>query len=69
MTRFVLSTAVAAATLIGGSAAVSAGFTPAVTMPGEPPAVGAVFADLAALGYDLGKFKPDYTGRFPYRAG
>ena len=28
---------------------------------------GTVFDELSALGFDLGKFRPDYTGRFPYR--
>jgi hypothetical protein len=34
---------------------------------GAPPAAGSVFTELADLGYDLGKFRPDYAGRFPYR--
>lgn len=33
----------------------------------SPPAVGSVFEDLAAFGYDLDKFRPPSTGRFPYR--
>ncbi|MCB1498316.1 MAG: hypothetical protein KDK07_00765 [Bauldia sp.] len=28
---------------------------------------GTVFDELSALGFDLGKFHPDYAGRFPYR--
>jgi hypothetical protein len=32
-----------------------------------PPAEGSVFDELAALGYDLEKFRPPYLGRFPYR--
>jgi hypothetical protein len=32
-----------------------------------PPAVDSVFEELAAFGYDLDKFRPPYSGRFPYR--
>jgi len=34
---------------------------------GSAPPASSVFADLQGLGFDLGKFRPDYTGRFPYR--
>ena len=52
--------ATVAAVLAAGSAAAST--PPAVASP-----AGSVFAELADLGYDLGKFRPDYAGRFPYR--
>jgi hypothetical protein len=56
-----LATMAIAAAFAAGSAAAST--TPLATSP----APGSVFADLAAFGYDLGKFRPDYAGRFPYR--
>jgi hypothetical protein len=57
--KTILAAAVVAVTLAGGSAS-------AATVE-APPSGGSVFADLAAFGYDLGKFRPDYDGRFPYR--
>ncbi len=54
-----------AAVLAAGSAAAST-TPPAVASP-EARLAGSVFAELADLGYDLGKFRPDYAGRFPYR--
>ena len=56
-----------AAAFAANSAAAST--TPlAIPAPAETPQVaGSVFADLTAFGYDLGKFRPDYAGRFPYR--
>ena len=33
--------------------------------PATLPAAGSIFADLTALGYDLGKFRPDYAGPLP----
>ena len=39
--------------------------------PAPPPAAegtgGTVFSELEGLGFDLGRFHPDYAGRFPYR--
>lgn len=39
--------------------------------PAPPPVAegsgGTVFAELEDLGFDLGRFHPDYAGRFPYR--
>ena len=59
--------AAAVAALTAGSAA-AATAPSALPDPTETPAAaGSVFADLAAFGYDLGKFRPDYGGRFPYR--
>jgi hypothetical protein len=49
--------------LAGSSAMAAGGSTPSAT------AGSSVFADLQGLGFDLGKFRPDYTGRFPYRQG
>jgi hypothetical protein len=50
--------------LAGGNAVAAAGgSTPSASVGSS------VFADLQGLGYDLGKFRPDYTGRFPYRQG
>jgi hypothetical protein len=65
--KTILAVAAVATAFAAGSAA--AATTPsALPAPVEtPPAVGSVFADLAAFGYDLGKFRPDYGGRFPYR--
>jgi hypothetical protein len=57
--------AAAFATFAAGSADAattpSAGPAPAIAAP----VAGSVFAELEGLGYDLGKFKPDYAGRFP----
>ncbi len=36
---------------------------------GDPCRTDSAFADLAALGYDLGKLKRDPNGRLPSRAG
>ena len=65
--KTILAAAAVAASVTAGPAA--AATTPsALPTPMETvPAVGSVFADLAAFGYDLGKFRPDYGGRFPYR--
>jgi len=70
-TMFALKTMLAAAGIAAGLATASAA---AATTPSAgpapadaPPAVGSVFADLEGFGYDLGKFRPDYSGRFPYR--
>ncbi|HET7717152.1 MAG TPA: hypothetical protein VFK86_16130 [Bauldia sp.] len=52
------------AALAGGSQA-----APSTALP-EAPAQSArtsLFVDLSALGYDLGRFRPDYSGRYPYR--
>jgi hypothetical protein len=65
--KTILAAAAVAATFAAGSAA-AATAPSALPAPMEtPPAPGSVFADLAAFGYDLGKFRPDYGGRFPYR--
>jgi hypothetical protein len=43
---------------------------PSPPVGGDPVGVadpGSVFGDLAALGYDLGRFRPDHAGRYPYR--
>lgn len=56
-----------AAGTIAAVAAIAA-TPPVISAPAEtPPAAGSVFADLAALGYDLGKFRPGHQGRYPYR--
>lgn len=61
----ILAALAIAATIDAGTAAASTRVVaPAAATP--PPA-GSVFADLSALGYDLGKFRPDYPGRLPYR--
>lgn len=49
----------AAITLAAPAGATPEGAGPAPTNP--------VFTELQALGFDLGKFRPDYVGRFPYR--
>lgn len=64
MNRFLSTLAVTAAMSIGAASA-STQVLP-LTAP-TSRAIGSVFADLAAFGYDLGRFRPDYTGRFPYR--
>lgn len=46
---------------VGAAWAESRGITPSFTIGGS------VFADLTALGFDLGKFEPAFSGRFPYR--
>jgi hypothetical protein len=52
--------------MLAGPAAAAADDAP--TAPVEtPPAVGSVFEELEAIGYDLDKFRPPYAGRFPYR--
>jgi len=69
--KTILAVATIAAVLAAGAAAASPAppAPPAAAFPiaGAPPAAGSVFAELADLGYDLGKFRPDYAGRFPYR--
>lgn len=59
-----MKSVLAAACLAAIALAAPAGATPeadgsVVTNP--------VFTELQALGFDLGKFRPDYAGRFPYR--
>lgn len=67
MRKMIAAMAVASA-LTGGPVAVLVDPDTDRTALGQPPPpAGSVFADLAALGYDLGKFRPDYAGRFPYR--
>jgi hypothetical protein len=63
--RKTINAIVVATALIGGPAGAWA--SPGMDMAAEAPAAGSTFADLAAMGYDLGKFRPDYDGRFPYR--
>jgi hypothetical protein len=60
-----LAIAASAAAGVTGASAIP----PAVSVPAEAPpaAAGSVFADLAALGYDPDRFRPDHPGRFPYR--
>ncbi len=65
--KTMLAAAGIAATLAAGAAAASTTPSARAAPADTPPAVGSVFADLAAFGYDLGKFRPDYAGRFPYR--
>lgn len=66
-----MKSTLAALTITASAAGVAGASTipPAASVPAEaPPAAAAsVFADLAALGYDPGRFRPDYPGRFPYR--
>ncbi len=59
----------AAAAVLAALAGPTTGSAPAATpAPHEPPpAASSVFTDLSAFGYDLGRFRPTYTGRFPYR--
>ena len=66
--KTILAAATVAAALAAGAAAASPA-APAVASPeaAAPVVIDSVFAELAGLGYDLGKFKPDYVGRFPYR--
>ena len=59
--RSIFATAFVLAIAGGNAAAATGGSTPSATIGSS------VFADLQGLGYDLGKFRPDYTGRFPYR--
>lgn len=49
------------------AATAAASSQPSEAEPSEEVSGSSVFADLQGLGYDLGKFRPDYTGRFPYR--
>ena len=58
-----MRSALAAACLATLALAAPAGAVPDAA--GAPASV--VFTDLQALGFDLAKFHPDYTGRFPYR--
>ncbi len=56
-------------TLAAACLAAIAFAAPAGAMP-DPPAAAPtapVFGELEALGFDLAKFHPSYTGRFPYR--
>ena len=66
-----MKTIIRAAAIAAAFAADPAGATTTTSAIAPPmvaaPAAGSVFADLAAFGYDLGKFRPDYSGRFPYR--
>ena len=59
-----MKTVLAAACLAAIALAAPAGATPD---PGTGAPANTVFTDLQALGFDLGKFRPDYAGRFPYR--
>lgn len=59
-----MKSVLAAACLAAIALAGPAGATPEAA--GVAP-VNPVFTDLQALGFDLGKFRPDYAGRFPYR--
>jgi hypothetical protein len=64
--KTILTAAVVAAFAAGSADAATT--PPAVAAPlATPPAASSVFVDLAVLGYDPGRFRPDYTGRFPYR--
>lgn len=65
--RRMLAVMAVVTTLAVGPAAAWAGLAVVGTPAAESPSAGSVFADLAALGYDLDKFRPDYAGRFPYR--
>ncbi len=41
---------------------------PAATAPPSAvDTVSTVFVELETLGFDLGKFRPDFAGRYPYR--
>ena len=53
----------AAAFLAAIALAAPVGATSETAVAAENP----VFTELQALGFDLAKFRPDYTGRFPYR--
>ncbi len=54
--------------ILVASGAVASPAPPSVDAPEAfAPAAGSIFAELTDLGYDLGKFRPDYAGRFPYR--
>ena len=64
-TILAVTIAAVAAVLAAGSAAAST--TPPAVASHEALPAGSVFAELADLGYDLSKFRPDYAGRFPYR--
>jgi hypothetical protein len=61
--RSIFTAACLVALASGSAMAVGSGSTPSATVGSS------VFADLQGLGFDLGKFRPDYTGRFPYRQG
>ena len=65
--RMMFAAIAVASGLAGGPAAAWAELAAVDTAASNVPGVGSLFADLAALGYDLGKFRPDYEGRFPYR--
>jgi hypothetical protein len=60
-----MKTILTAACLAAMFAAGPASATPTDSRPATGE--GTVFDDLSALGFDLGKFRPDYAGRFPYR--
>ena len=66
-----MKTILAAATVAVIFVASGAAASPAPSSVDAPeaiaPAVAGIFAELTDLGYDLGKFKPNYAGRFPYR--
>jgi hypothetical protein len=62
--KTILAAAAYSAIMAGSAAATT---TPSAGPAPTAPAVGSVFTDLAGFGYDLGKFRPDYAGRFPYR--
>ncbi len=65
-----MKTILAAATVVVIFVASGAAASPAPSSVDAPEAIApaaGIFAELTDLGYDLGKFKPNYAGRFPYR--
>ena len=59
--KFLIAAACMVTVSVGTAQAGPEGSRPSVTIRGS------VFDDLSALGFDLGKFEPAFTGRFPYR--
>lgn len=59
--KTLLAAACLSAFTFGTASAEPRGTTPSLTIGGS------VFDDLTALGFDLGKFEPAFSGRFPYR--